>query len=217
MSTLIMVNGEYGCNSWYEQQKKRFDHIICTDGAAARARQFNIMPDAIVGDMDSIHEVDLMFMEKNKIPIYYHPPEKDFTDTFLALMMATEEYKEDIVIWGGTGGRLDHTLANLSTASYFVRRGTRLLFDEPGLTINIIKDYLNIQGKAGDTVSIFPVGEKAEGVTLNGFKYTLVNATLEPDYPVGISNVLLRNEGRVFVESGVLSVIHYKDFDCTTL
>jgi thiamine pyrophosphokinase len=206
-----MSNGEYGSNNWYSDQKNNFKYIICTDGAGGKARELGIMPNVIVGDMDSISQDDLLFMETNKVKTIYHPRDKDVTDTFLALLLARENNDVDVVIWGGTGGRLDHTLANLASTIAFVKEGMRLSFQDPGLTIYITKNYLNLEGRPGDIVSIFPMGGDAEGITLNGFKYSLTNEKIEQDFPLGISNKLMRNEGRIFVESGILSVFHYKD------
>ena len=210
MSSLIMSNGEYGDSRWYVLQKANFEHIICADGAAAKAREFGIMPHILVGDMDSIDPNDLLFMEQNQVKFYRQPPEKDFTDTFLALQVAEENHWDDITIWGGTGGRLDHTLANLFGAISFVKRGMNLIFDEQGSTIYIVRDQLALPGKIGDTVSIFPMGETVTGLTLTGFKYPLENAVLEPEFPIGISNELVEKENHISVDSGILAVFHNK-------
>lgn len=210
MSSLIMSNGEYGESHWYELQKNDFHHILCTDGAAAKARKWGMIPDVVVGDMDSIHPEDLDFMEKNLVKIHRYPTKKDYTDTFLALLQAEENKWDTITVWGGTGGRLDHTLANLLGTLSFVRRGMRLVFDSPELTISMIGDYLELLGTEGNTVSLFPMGGKATGVTLDGFKYPLKNALLDPELPIGISNILTKNEAHVSVESGILAVFHYK-------
>lgn len=205
-----MSNGEYGDPSWYDSKKMNFQHVLCTDGAAAKARELGIVPDAIIGDMDSIHAGDLLFMEQRRVKLYQHPSEKDFTDTFLALELAEKNQWNHVTLWGGTGGRLDHTLANLFGAITFVRKGMRLVFDGPDLTIYMIRDHLAIDGDTGDTVSLFPMGEKVTGVNLIGFKYPLKNAILEPGLPIGISNVLLEKEGRISIDSGILAVFHYK-------
>lgn len=210
MSSLIMSNGEYGDPSWYDSQKLNFQHILCTDGAAAKARELDIIPDAIIGDMDSIHADDLLFMKQHGVKLYLHPSEKDFTDTFLALELAKKNQWNDITVWGGTGGRLDHTLANLYSVVSFARNGMRLLFDAPDLSIYMIRDRLVINGQIGDTVSIFPMSERAASVNLAGFKYPLEDAILKPELPIGISNVLLEKEGCISIESGVLAVFHYK-------
>ncbi len=211
MCTLIMSNGEYGNSDWYQQQKDKYRYILCTDGAAAKARELNILPDVIVGDMDSIAAEDLAFMKQRQVKIHLHPPEKDFTDTFLALKLAEEKHLPDVIIWGGTGGRLDHTLANLFGCISFVQRGMRLGFDGPDLGVYMIRDRLKLRGEAGDTVSLFPMGEKVGGVTLSGFYYPLENAVLEPEFPIGVSNVLTAKEGSIRIDSGVLAVFHNKE------
>lgn len=210
MSCLIMSNGEYGDPSWYDSRKLNFQHILCTDGAAAKARELDIVPDAIIGDMDSIKADDLIFMEQHRVKLYLYPSVKDFTDTFLALEIAEKNKWKDITVWGGTGGRLDHTLANIFGAISFVKKGMRLVFEEPDLSIYLIRDRLVLNGQIGDTVSIFPMGERVSGVYLSGFKYALEDAIMKQDMPIGVSNVLAEEEGCIAIDTGILAVFHYK-------
>ncbi|HZK01714.1 MAG TPA: thiamine diphosphokinase, partial [Anaerovoracaceae bacterium] len=140
MRGLIMANGEYGGLNWYAKRKDKYPYILCTDGAAKMARRLDILPDAVVGDMDSISQGDLLYMEDREVSFFRHPPEKDFTDTHLALELLREKGFSDITIWGGTGGRLDHTISNILSTITFVQIGISIIFEEPGLTIYIIED-----------------------------------------------------------------------------
>ncbi|NLP30182.1 MAG: thiamine diphosphokinase [Clostridiales bacterium] len=208
MTSLIMINGEYSDDSWYQSRAHNFEFVLCGDGGANYARKYNIRPDLILGDMDSITDENLSYFKERNVEILTVPREKDFTDTQLSLYHMQNMGIKDITIWGGIGNRLDHTLANLYSAVDYVKKGIKITFESPSLTIHIIIDRLIIKGDVGDTISVLALSEYAKGVSLDGFKYPLKEVELEAFNPIGISNVLVNNEARVKVAEGVLAVFH---------
>lgn len=210
MNYLILTNGFYGNLEWYRRQLNNFDRIICVDGGASQARALGITPDWLIGDMDSIKPADRTYMEHAGVAIKSYPEDKDYTDTQLALMLAAEEGAAKLVIWGGTGSRLDHTLSNIYSATVFLRQGIDIVFDAPDLTVYLVRDRLEVPAAVGDTVSLLALGDEAGGVTLHGFKYPLKGATLEGCWPYAVSNIVTIAHPLVIVASGVLAVFHYK-------
>ena len=83
-------------------------YIICTDGGFDLAKQAGITPHLLLGDLDSIQS-----RIPKELPLKTFPPEKDYTDLELAIHTAIEKKASHVEIWGGIGGRLDHTVANL--------------------------------------------------------------------------------------------------------
>ncbi len=210
MRFLIMTNGEYGDLNWYQGRAGRFSRVYCVDGGSRRAKQLGVVPDRVVGDMDSITEADRHYMEKNGARFSMFPPEKDFTDTQLALDLAVKEGAGEIVVWGGTGSRLDHTLSNLCSSVALVRRGVGVLFESPDVDVYLVRDRLSLPGRPGDTVSLIVMGDRATGVTLRGFRYPLDGVVLEGSWQWAVSNVVTGATPAVRVATGVLAVFHYK-------
>ena len=210
MRFLIMTNGDYGDLNWYRGRAERFERVICVDGGARWARMLGIMPDWIVGDMDSITEADRKCMEQAGVCFKVFPQEKDFTDTQLALELALNEDCREIVVWGGAGSRLDHTLSNLFSAVLPVQKGVSVLFEAPGVDVYVINERLLLPGHPGDTVSLIVLGDKADGVVLRGFRYPLNGVVLEGRWQWAVSNVIVAKGPIVQVSSGVLAVFHYK-------
>jgi thiamine pyrophosphokinase len=208
---LIMTNGEYGELEWYRRQSGSFDRIICVDGAARWARALGIVPDWLVGDMDSIKPADRSFMEKAGVRVKTFPKHKDYTDTQLALTLAVEEGAGKLVVWGGTGSRLDHTWSNICSASSFLERHIETVFDSPDVTIYLLNHILRLPAAVGDTVSLIVIGDRATGVTLQGFGYPLQEAHLESQWQWAVSNVVTEHNPVVKVTSGNLAVFHYKE------
>lgn len=208
MKYLILANGEYGDFDWYRKQKD-FDRIICADAGASWALQIGLKPHLVIGDLDSINEQDRKQLEEAGCGFQVYPPEKDFTDTHLALMLAGKEGASDVTIWGGTGSRLDHTLGNLYCAASLSETGVQVHFASPTQTIYFVRDHLRLAGSPGETVSVIAVGDRATGVTLEGFYYPLSDVVLEVRSSVGISNVITEPNPLIQVAQGTLAVFHY--------
>ncbi len=211
MKFLIMANGDYGDLQWYRQFKGNFDQIMCIDGGTARARQLGLVPHRVVGDMDSISRESMDYATLLGAQFTVVPREKDNTDTQLGLELAEQDGASFIVVWGGIGSRMDHTLSNLFSATSLVLRGIKVLFQSPQEDIYLIDRRLNLPGKIGDTVSLITMGDEAQGVTLKGFRYPLLNATLDGRWQHAVSNVIVESNPVVEVENGVVAVIHYRE------
>ncbi|MDD2554104.1 MAG: thiamine diphosphokinase [Desulfotomaculaceae bacterium] len=210
MKYLVITNGSFGDLDWYRRRTGQFKKTVCADGGARYARELGIMPDWIVGDMDSISEHDRCFMEEEGVTFELHPAEKDSTDTQIALELAEREGGRDIVVWGGTGSRLDHNLSNIFSASSFLERGVDVVFESPDLSVYFVNKQLVVPGLPGDTVSLIALNSKVSGVDLSGFKYPLDRATLEMNWQWAVSNIVIDESPVVRLNSGILAVFHYK-------
>jgi thiamine pyrophosphokinase len=208
MKALIMANGEYGDSEWYRVRAQNYQLIICADGGANQAARLGIVPDMVIGDMDSIEEKYRLELKGVGAQFFPFSTDKDFTDTQLAMEIAEEKGIKSITIWGGTGNRIDHSIANIFSAIRSVNKGIHVQFESPTETIYYVKDQLSLEGNIGDIVSILALGERASGVSLTGFKYPLFKATLEANLPIGISNSMIETGALIEVESGILAVFH---------
>ena len=143
------------------------------------------------------------------VPVCRLPVEKDDTDTQAAVKAALDQGCKTIYIYGGTGGkRLDHTLANLQTIFYIRRQGARgYLYGDDFLWTVIENESLELKREVDwGFVSVFPLGEQAEGVTEEGLQYRLENGLLRADTPLGVSNHFDAPTARISVKKGALAV-----------
>ncbi len=183
--------------------------LICADGGARYLRDLNVTPDRIVGDLDSLEAILLDSYTQRGVEIRRHPPAKDDTDTALALAAACELAPEAVWIFGGLGGRLDHTLANLSLLLDGEARGIPVKFLDRWCEVYLVGPRGSARGRPGQTVSLLPLFGEAQGVTLTGFEYPLTEGNLSMARPIGVSNRLTKKEGLISISSGRLVVIHY--------
>ncbi|MDO4555270.1 MAG: thiamine diphosphokinase [Lachnospiraceae bacterium] len=196
-----------------EQEENR---VITADKGLLYAKEAGICPDKIIGDFDSLPADILKEYEKLDIPIRRYPPEKDYTDTHLALMWAVEEKADKVTIIGGTGSRFDHSFANIGLLSYLLNQGIEGEIIDPNNRIFMMdKEHTGektiTREKKEEYVSLIPYTQEVTGITLTGFYYPLKNETLEIGISRGISNQLLKEEGTIAVESGILMVIISND------
>lgn len=178
------------------------DYIIAADGGYEACRKSGIRPDLVLGDFDSMEEPDFPNILRS-------PVEKDDTDTALALKKGLELGYRRFHICGGTGGaRLDHTIANLQMLRWLCRQGARgWLYDRHFVYTAIEKETIVIPKTVEwGLLSVFCLGETARGITLEGVQYPLRGASLDADFPLGVSNHILDQEARVTVEEGILLV-----------
>ncbi|MEI7636504.1 MAG: thiamine diphosphokinase [Syntrophus sp. (in: bacteria)] len=183
--------------------------ILCADGGARHAYALGLAPDLIIGDMDSLDDELLRVFEEKGVAVARYPVRKDETDTQLALIQALAMNPEEILIFGAMGRRLDHTLANLGLLMMGLEKGVPIKLLDENCEVFVMAGTVTVSGKKGQTVSIFPWGGEARGITLEGFEYPLENATMNLAHPCGISNRLTEKEGRIKVDLGYLLVIHY--------
>lgn len=183
--------------------------LICADGGARHLDAISLAPDVIIGDMDSLSPELLKQFEKKGSRIIRYPRNKKETDTQLALEYSLQLHPDEIRIFGALGGRIDHTLANISLLVKTAEAGIPAKLTDEWCEIFVVDRHMEITGIPGQTLSFFPLSSTACGIELKGFEYPLSGATMEIGAPYGISNRLMAERGVISVASGYLLVIRY--------
>lgn len=186
---------------------KNDDFIICADGGYAHAKKANVRPDLLMGDEDSFTSGF-----PSDLPAITCRPEKDDSDMLLALKEGIRRGYRDFVLLGATGGRFDHTLANLQTVAYGLEQGVFvMLADEQNMITMLQDDWVLMPYMQGYYLSVFSYGDRCEGVSETGVKYPLDHVVLTNRFPLGLSNEILESEARISVEKGTLVIVVSKD------
>ncbi|MCR5485678.1 MAG: thiamine diphosphokinase [Clostridiales bacterium] len=176
--------------------------IIAADGGYSCLRELKIKPDLTVGDFDSLGYVP---DEKN---VVRHSPIKDETDTVLAVDEGLSRGYKTFYIYGGMGGRLDHTLANIQTLSYLAEKGAcGFLFGDDFVMTVLKSGRLKFDKSFSGVVSVFCLGDRAKDVTIKGLKYNVESAEMTCSYPLGVSNEFIGEAAAIGVGEGMLAVM----------
>jgi thiamine pyrophosphokinase len=188
--------------------------VIAADGGAHSAEAAGWLPDLIIGDADSLSVPDMERYRALGVSVEVHPPEKEQSDTELALDAALERHPAEIRLAGALGGpRIEHAIANLLLLADPRLDGRDVAIERGGSTIRRIGTHdgpgsLEIHGMAGDFVSLLPLDVKVVGISTVGLRYALTDATLTLGPTRGLSNELLGDWGAVRTELGRVLVVH---------
>jgi len=198
MNTALIANGELPHAQTFLSQMQQFDHIIAVDGGLNYCHQFNLRPDLIIGDFDSVL-IELLDTYKN-IPKIVFPKNKDQTDLELAIEHCLKSTAK-LTIFGALGGqRSDHFLYNLILLSRYPGKVT--LKSEKESIIALLPNN-KINTYPGQILSLLPLNGPALGVTTDGLNWELKNATLKADY-MSLSNVATNANVHISLEKGSL-------------
>ena len=204
MRAVIFVNGQFHDAEIARSRLRNDDYIIAVNGGTHHALSIDVVPHAIIGDLDSLDLQEETMIRAASARILRFPSRKDETDLELALRHAVEQHADSILLLAALGGRLDQTLGNLMLLTLPCLQGIDAQIVEGAQTAFLIRDRAPIHGRPGDIVSILPIGGDAVGVSNEGLEWPLRRETLPSGTTRGISNILTASEGAISVERGML-------------
>ena len=212
-TALILGNGEPPSRELINQFIGGDTLLLCADGGADTARRYDLVPDYIVGDLDSISRASSAGVD----PTHIIRVDADNTGTDIqkVLRHAVDLGISEAVLLGFTGGRTDHLLWNLSVFKTFAEQIALRIVDEY-CDLRLIGQRIRFRATIGQKISLCPLNGPVDGITTTGLKFALQNESLVPGLRDGISNEVVGDivEIEVEVERGdlLLCVQRHKDF-----
>ena len=195
----VIGAGDFGDG---EPVKQPGDYIIAVDAGYRYCRERELEADLVVGDFDSLGS------QPNHPHTLCLKPEKDETDMMVAVEQGMRRDYNQFVIYGGTGGRISHTLANFQMMTNMAMGGAEAILIGTGCRMMILRNGEICFGpESQGYLSIFCCGDRAVGVTEEGLKYSLDRVVLVKETPLGVSNEFIGKPSRVAVEDGVLLIV----------
>ena len=189
-------------------------NIIAGDRGLEALYQLKIVPNHIVGDFDSVSPEMLEFY-KNQSQIIFHTyhPEKDNTDTDIALKLAIGLKSSEITIMGALGRRMDHAIANIHILKDALETNIPCQILDEHNRIYLINKEITLEKNRvyGKYISLIPLTSEVKDLTLTGFKYPLNNYDLPIGTSLGVSNEIVENIAQIKMKKGILIVIESKD------
>ena len=205
---ILFANGELPEPNHIAERINNDDFLIAVDGGLGHITSLGLMPDLIIGDMDSVDKEKLDHYRTKNVKIEKHPVDKVQNDLELAIQAAVKMNPQKIWIVAALGKRIDQTLANifLLTREDLIDIDTHLV--DGKRDVFLIRKQANINGKTGQRVSLIPIHGPVKGIRTEGLQFPLENETLFPDQTRGISNRLIKDTARITIENGLLLCIH---------
>ena len=180
-SALIVANGLIPPDGLITKLLTGSPYILAADGGADKLLEIGIVPDAVLGDFDSVS--DTLPPQIKRL----YSPDQNYTDLDKAVMYLREEGYTSITITAATGGRLDHTIGALSVLAKHGREVDLTLVDSVG-TAKLVDGDMSIATEVGTVISLLALG-RVSSITTSGLKWDLNNEFLSTGLRDGISNV----------------------------
>lgn len=188
------------------------DLCIAVDGGYEYCKLLEIIPDYILGDFDSIGEkeaenvTEIAKTEEGRVIIL--PVEKDDTDMLAAIKLGLSKGYQSFRIYGGMGGRIEHTIANIQCLLYLKEQNAvGYLMDGTGMILVAKEEEISFQDSLEGYMSLFSMGDKAV-VTIENMKYPLQEKEVTNSFPIGISNEFIYgSKAKITVHKGAVVMI----------
>lgn len=211
MKVLIVGSGKIENYNNLKRECLSNDYIICADGGAVLVDKVDILPDMIIGDLDSINTNILNKFKTLDVEFKKYPEKKDYTDMELCLNHAISIGASEITIMGGTGSRLDHTLANIFLLYLLLEKNIKGKIIDDNNEVYIINDVIELKQDEKEYVSIIPISNIVYGISTNGFEYETNKLNLKFGSARGVSNKLKNYTGKIQIDNGLCLIIKSKD------
>lgn len=191
-----------------------YDVLIGVDRGVEFLYRNRIKPNYIVGDFDSLSEEIVQFyQEDTDVCIRKFNPEKDFSDTEIAVHQAIELECEEMILLGATGNRIDHVLANIQVLAIPHKKGIHAeMIDENNRIYLIEHEAILEKSKMyGKYFSVFPLDRCIEKFSIIGAKYPLYNHRLCPYDSLCVSNQAKEEQVKITFSEGIVILIEAKE------
>lgn len=204
---IIIAGGDFDISTVSaEKLKSEAELIICADRGLKYAEKMGLKPDILIGDFDSY--LDEVSFDGEIIRTV---PEKDDTDTIMAVRLAISRGVRRIVLYGALGGRFDHSIANIQTLLFASEQGCEM-------TIADRSDIISLQDegtaeypcKEGYYFSVFALSESVFIEELSGVKYPLENYLMKQSFPIGVSNEITSEKAVLKIKTGTALIVRSK-------
>ena len=210
LKALLVLHGDIMNLSLLQKVSKEVDMVVCGDGGADYCFKASIMPDMIIGDLDSISHDSLKIIYDKNIPVERYPAKKDATDSELAIEFLINKNFKEIILMGAMGSRMDHTLSNIFLLKKLKDNGIDgKIIDEHNI-IYLVDKELELS-KDDAYISILSITNSGTSVTLRGFEYELDKINIAFGSSYGISNRIAKDKAYIFVHRGTCLVFISRD------
>lgn len=210
MHTIIVANGELRSTDWKSIRSTTHELLIAADGGATHCLSAGVIPDLIIGDLDSLSEQNLNTLIAQGTEVDRHPTAKNETDLELALLESIARGADQIQVYGALGDRWDMNLGNLLLLANpaLQKVNIELIWGNQHVILLKPENNFQVQGSPGDLISLIPIQGDAEGIQTEGLEYPLKTENLLFGATRGISNILTDRTAHISLKKGKLICVH---------
>lgn len=212
MKVIIVSGGNKPSEKLLKSYIENDDIIIGVDKGCNALFDYNIKPNLILGDFDSIKKEVLDYFKQSDATIEKYKPEKDYTDTDLGYRKAKEIFNaKEILLFGATGSRIDHTLGNIGILFRALKDNIKMEIIDDNNRIYLVNKSSIIKKEEGKTISFHALSDVVKNFTIKNAKYSLTNYDMTILEPRAICNEFLDKDIEITFDSGIVLVMYTVD------
>ncbi|PRR84148.1 thiamine diphosphokinase [Clostridium vincentii] len=211
MRAVIVSGGEPPSKSLLLSYLTKDDFLIGVDKGCNCLYDYNLKPNLILGDFDSANEEVIKAFTEDGIEMLKFNPEKDYTDSDLGYIKAKEHGANEILFFGATGSRVDHSLGNIGILLKSLSEGIKLEIIDDHNRIFLINEETTIKGTYGEIISFHALSDVVKNICIKGAKYELSGYDMKLLEPRAICNEFIDSDIRIAFDSGIIMVIFPED------
>lgn len=211
MNVAIISGGTAPSKKLLVEYLEKVDFIIAADKGSECLYNYDIIPNLLVGDFDSANKQILDAIKKTTEEVLEFPPEKDYTDTEIAIIEALKRGAKNIYLFGATGSRIDHTLGNIGLLLSTKKKGAHLEIIDDNNRIYLSDKKMKLFGKCGENIGFHALSDKVKSFNIKGAKYNLEDYDMNLLDPRAICNEFVDTPIEISYEEGELLILHSND------
>ncbi|WP_163340377.1 thiamine diphosphokinase [Desulfopila sp. IMCC35008] len=208
ITALLFVGGPADLPADFLGYREQADIVICVDSGAVSAASLSLIPDHLIGDLDSV-PVDLLAKYQDcGVDIHRYPARKNETDLELAMNLALAKEAGTMYLINSLGGRWDMSLANILLTAQKKYAAIAVFHVGATCVMRILHPGRHeICNRSGQLISLLPLEGEVTGINLSGFEYPLANETLPFGSTRGVSNRIINTLAAIELQTGILLCI----------
>lgn len=211
LNVVIVSGGNPPSEKLLREYLKDIDLIIAADKGSECLYNYKIVPDLLLGDFDSAKKEILDNIRLQVKEVLEFPPEKDYTDTEIAVIEAVRRGATKIYLFGALGSRMDHALGNIGLLLNAKKKGVAIEIIDDNNRIYLGENNMRLLGKCGENISFHALSDKVVNFNISGAKYSLNGYTMSLLDPRAICNEFVDNPIDISYEEGELLILHSID------
>ena len=211
MNVAIVSGGTAPSERLLRNYLEKVDFIIAADRGSECLYNYGIIPDLLLGDFDSVKKEILDNLKLQIKEVLQFPPEKDYTDTEIAIIEAIKRGAKKIYLFGAIGSRMDHTLGNIGLILTTKKRGATLEIIDDNNRVYLGEKKMKLFGEYGENISFHALCDKVKNFKISGAKYNLETCDINLLDPRAICNEFVDTPIEISYEEGELLILHSID------
>ncbi len=200
---LVILKGDPPTPALFKRLQEAADLIVCADGAADYLKEFDVGPDLVIGDFDSISKKSISATETTE---YLEMADQEFTDGEKALRYCNNRGFNRVSVTGAFGGRLDHSLYNIELLKKMLDLGLTVTCYTNTEKVFLADESVRLNDKPGARISFTPIFGPVRGVTTQGLEWDLDKVDLEFGRFSSISNRITSSPAEIKFSKGELLI-----------